>query len=1527
MVESTGQLGFLPERERSGAQGTKNSAGSPVACSALVGELVSTKFAKLRILFGLLVACAAIFTGCGSKSSSNVVTISVSPAVNTVIVTQSATITATVSGSTNTNVTWACTYITRSFDSKGNETDGKDQPCTDQTGNIPSGSANTTVVFSAPQSVPDPTKVTGTNCTGSQAACLLAISVTATAAADTKKTAVAVVTVISGITVTLTPTTASVPTSNSSCQVSTSPTGCSQFQFSSTIQNDIQSKGLTWLVTQGTPTVTSKGTVINYPQLTTCSPGCGSVDKNGLYSAPSALPSTVTLTIVVSSNADVSQFAIGTITIVQGQSIMFNGISPTIAPQNAAFYDIYLDAPNITSASTVTVTPDNAQGQTKTFNFNSTQLKVLFPIPTTSVTNPASTGARLRLLETDLAAANGYTVSVADPAQTVTNGSGPFRFTVVPVRATSVASVPDSIAQSATNNNELAMTVNGGYFGPNGTSATAVFTGQTVPGDSNRTSTSRQLALAFNTNVAKNSAPGLYPFLVSDTQSKAPDSNTSVTNLGIFPDYSAHPPFLSNATSISTGAGGLPLTNASGIDVDPLLGIAVVAVTGANRVDFFKIARNDATNPSTLSLTPLACPVPSCAVNAPSGLSINQTLHTVAVVSFQDQSVKVFPLPGANNPFVPAGPISLAGLVPADQTPVPLAYSIGVDSDTNMALVAYSSPANPTTAKVGFLLNLNNDPNGKCLSGQSVSVPPCVFAQVTLNTGQFPQIAMLPHSHLAVVTPGGLGVASGIDVTKSSTSTLITNVSLTSGFVTVTTKAAHNLNPGNPGTVLILNVPKGTTNQTDFNGAFTVQSVLNATSFTYALNSTVNDTATGISDPSQCPTNNPNCPFSTANYSAPNITIGGISQTTQGVTVNSITGLVAMADANATGSNAPQINLVNSLDQNTSSITFHANCTENTTTCPGAPELLGTTSVAFQPFTNALVSYNSGQNQVSVSNPVTLTRAAIACNTTSPCTQDAVNTSQVTLPGSGTATLCFTPGTPLVPAPCSATTATLKLFGGLAADGATNQAIVVQSGSGTIQLIDLGGVQTNAFMKPVQVTEVLVPSADGINVGGISKANFPQGTLTSSTDLANVKVFGSGFTSGAVVRLDGAAISTPAPVNDREIDVTIPASFLKFPHRYALDVVSGGVESNASDFIVVAAVDMTPVCASPKPSSVAIVDQLRLQAYHPVAVVSNNGCNSVSVVDIAPRLPTYDNATPPNFTGFADNPNFGKINNPFGPNSTIAVGSGPQGVAVSPRFGLAVVSNNTAGTASIVDLVAGNLKVADVTTGSSPIGVAINEGTGAALVANTSSNTVSEINLSLLFGSSAATSLSATSIGVDTEPIAIAIDPDRGTNNRGLAVVTALALSSTLPRGVLDSVDIGASTPAKSITATVGSVTLTPTGVVFDPSVSPALFYAVSSGGNVISSFDPDNGAANTVHVGINPTSLAINPQTGGILTVNSISNTISIVDTLSSPFKTRRSYGIPGSPQFGVAIDQFLNLAVIVDQANNRILLFPLPN
>jgi DNA-binding beta-propeller fold protein YncE len=1421
---------------------------------------------SLSTIFVLAIA------GCGGSSNTNVVTVAVSPSAATVIVSQSITLTSLVSGATNLNVTWACTYTTTTVDSTGKATTATALPCTSDTGNIPANSTNTTVTYTAPNKVPDPTKFP-----------LLQVIITATSVEDTKKTGTATLTLDSGISVSLTPATATVPTGE-------------QQVFNVNLTNDLQSQGVTFLITQGTPTTT-----IPFPSLTTCSPACGTITTTGTtntsatYTAPATVPTTATLTIVATSKADTTRFTVGTITVIQGGPITFNNVSPTIAPQGASLYNIYLDAPFISSSSSITLT-GAIPGNNILINSGTGQMKILFPIPTTTVTNPPSTGARIQLTAANLATADTYTVSVMDPAEPVTKGAGPFTITVVPVRPTSIATLPDSFPQNGTGN-ELNLAVDGGYFGNDGQLAVTTFGGNKQLQNSDLPSFSRQLNLIFPPS-AISSSPGLYPLSVSRTTAPLPAQNSpSVTNIAVFPDYSVAPP----AVVVNPAPPQNPIlvpagTNPGAVDIDTRLGILAVAETASDQVQFFSISN------SLPYLTPVPGALGTASVTKPSSISINQANHTIAVVSFQDQVVKVFQIPdSAGN--LPAGSgapgvtypltISLSSLIPPDFTPTPLIYSVGVDSDTNNAIVAYSSTANPTTAKIGFLLDLNKD-SMPCLPSLTSATPPCIHAQVTLNTGQFPQIAMIPHQHQALVTPGGQGFIQGVDVTQGSSAFTIANVTLSSGLVTVTLNIPSgqilSLNPGNPGSVLIQNVPLGATNGTNFNGIFSIQSVLNSNSFTYALSSTVND--------SVIPPQSPDTAF--AFFGAPNITIA-VSQTEQGIAINPITRTAALADANATGLNGPQIDLLNSLDQSISSITFRAGngsttgpqgCTVFSTTCANAPELLGTSSVAFQPYSNSLVSYNPQLNQLSVSNPVTQARYAVI---------------QIGNPQT----------LPVVPVTVAGAPQNLTVFGGVAVDPATNQAFVVDPTAGKVAIVNLGPTSATT-LKPVEITELQVPVPNVPNpplVGGIPGALMPQGTLTSTANLVGVKIFGSGFMNNSSVRLDSVDITsqggsiTNIAANGREIDFTIPVFFLSAPHRYAVDVVSNGVQSNATDFFVIMSVDMTKACATPQPSSVAIADQLPGQAFSPIAVVSNSGCNNVSVIDINPQSPT-----------------FGSIK------SSIPTGGDPQGVAVSPRFGVAVVANNSDGTASVLNLLNGTQKVPAVTVGTSPIGVAIDEGTGTALVANNGSGTVSELNLALLVATTAnptpPTTLSSISIAIDTSPIAVAIDPDRGTNNNGLAVVTALQLiSGSAPVGVLDAIDLGGQSPAKSTTAAVGAVTSTPTGIVFNPSVSPTLFYATSSGGNVVTTFNPDTGASTSVHVGINPTSLAINPQTGGIITVNSIAKTISIIDTLSSPFKTRSSFGLGGSPQFGIAIDQFTNLAVLADQANNRVLIFPVPN
>jgi Lactonase, 7-bladed beta-propeller len=1457
-----------------------------------------------------------LLSGCSSSSNGATVTsVSVQSSVgNTLILGQSTNLTAVVVGPTNTNVTWVgCTYTILPSTPAGNTTRSTAAACPPDPNHTPSdpnftifGSLTNTqatgsATFTAPSVLPDTTKYPQ-----------LIVIITAQAVADSSKHGTGTINLFidSGITVSLTPSTAAVPTKE-------------QQPFFAVLTNDLKTQGVTWSLTQSTPSATTPTSPNIYAALPTCTvsgnaTGCGSIDANGVYTAPTVVPTAsvpanasatpTSLTIVATSVEDPTRFALGTITITAGGPITFNGISPTIAPQGAAYWDIYLNAPNISSAAQVILT--DANGGTTPLNSAAGQIKVLFPIPTGTVTNPPSIGARVRLFSNNLAVAGPVTVSVTDPGEPVTTcigtplpagctAAGTFTYNILPVRPTSVFSSPADIIQGGVASGTIDLTIDGGYFGNGGQLANVIFQGNTIPGQTNGQgqplSNSKQLRVQFPSGPINTGSPGLYSLSTTRTTPPLPlQNNPAVTDLAVFPNYQTNPP---TAAAVSVPAG----TNPSAIDIDPTLGVVAVAQVGsdptkAGTVQFFNIGSG--------TLTPVGAPVTVGKV--PTGLSVNRNNHTLAVVNYQDQTITVLPIPGAASQ-APGTPFTLdiSNVLQGQASPSPFPYSIGVDPDTNMAIVAYSSTSSSSAANLGFLLNLNtgNAPPFGCINDTSVlkNPGPCVFAQVTLNSGAYPHVAMAPHGHLALVTPGGSGALRGIDVTKPSTSAIIKSLTLAAGIVTATTTTSNGLVPGNSGTVLISGVPgpgtAGNSTTADFNGVFNVAAVSD-TSFTYILNSTSSGTVT------LTPDGNGNTGANVF-YSTPNLIFGGLSQTTQGISINPITNTAALADANATGSNGPQINLLNALDQTVSSISFFATCTFYSTTCSNGPELLGTSSIAWQPYSNAIVSYNPGLNQLSVSDPVTARRYALV---------------NVGAAGQGNSTITVQNGS----------TNSLTLAGALAVDPPTNQAFVVLSGTGVIQVFNLGptpGPSGNA-LKTVQISEILVPSPNpGIGViGGIPNATVPQGTLTSKTDLSGVQIFGSGFDAGTQVRLDGTAI--PAGnvqfVSSRQLTATIPAANLSFPHRYALEAVNGsGVLSNATDFFVIQAVDMTTVCApaianTQHPSSVAIADQLVNGPFSPVAVVTTTGCNNISVIDINPTATVGGNTV--------QNPNFGKILN------TIAVGAGPQGIAVSQPFGLAVVANNTAGTASIVDLVKGSLAVPDVSTGTNPIGVAINDATGAAIVANKGSNTITEINLGALSASPPPTTLTPLSIGGFQQPTAVAIDPDRGTNNQGIAVVTSLELTNGPPQGALQVVDIGLATPILSTSAFTGSVTAPSTGIVFDPTVSTGtansgVFYASSSGGNVISSYNPDSGFAITVNVGINPTALALNPETGAILTTNLGGSTTSLVDTTSSPLKTVKTIGLPGSGQFGVAIDQFTNLAVIVDQANNRLLIFPMPN
>jgi DNA-binding beta-propeller fold protein YncE len=1378
-----------------------------------LGEKVGIKFVSICKFAGPAFAAVLCvwLAGCSSSTNANVVVVTVSPAQAILVVNQSLTLLATVTGATDTSVVWTCTFTT-STTPTGTTTPvvSAAAPCTTAQGAL-SNNQTTSVTYTAPATVPNPPPT---------------ITITATSNADKKKTGTATIALDSGIRVTVVPATATVATGSS-------------FQFNATLTNDNTPNDVTWLLAQATAT-----NVIS-PTATTCSPACGSIDTTGLYSAPATVPATPTVTVIATSKLDTTRFSTATVTVVQAGPISFSNVSPSVAPQGGVFQDIFLSASNLTSSGVSVI----VSGVTPPIDQRS-QVKVIFAPGSSS----SSIGARVRLNAQQLAVAGFFTVSItstnsASPVTTVPGGN--FTINVVPVTPSVVASNPQSFPQSSqlvpgfeTSAGPF-MSIDGGYYGPNGTLVGSQFNGANVSAISDplspEVSTPRRLNVTLPNLANLPNGPGLYPVTVTNNNASP---STAYTNIAIVPDY-ANTNTPGKPATITLPAGSAP----SAIAEDSVLGVGVVAETGTSSIQFVDMR--------TATLTLLGGPIPTGSIppstapgSLPTGVAVDENLHIAAVVNYADRSLWIFqiPTPPAAPSATPLGKIDLSTLIPATAPPTPpsappFPYSVGIDSQTHRGIVAFAS------TNVGFIVNLDpTRPASVCLPGQPPASTPtyCPIASVTLNTGSNPQIALEPRVDLAYVTPGGGGNLSVVDLQHVATQARIgiASATRTSDVVTVTTSTQHNLNPGNPGTVLISGLPPGK-NGTIFDGTFSVTSVIDASRFTYSQ--TAADDTTASTSSSQ----------GFVTYGTAFLTFA-LTPTVQGIAINQITRTVVLADPNASSS---QISFIDSLDQTVSSFTLFSETTGVPTT--GLAPESGGADVSFQPFTNTAVSFNPALNEVSMIDPVLLQRDAI------------VKTGQNGVTTNGLKTISFT---------SSGVAVSLKLSGALQVDPSTNTALVANSGSDNLSVLQL-----STTFKTVNIEQVITPPVAG--------ALLPQATITTSGStpgaLTGVRILGSGFDAGSVVRLDGQTVLA-SYLSAREIDATIPSSFLTAPRRFAMDVVnSTGVVSNSTDFTVIEAVPI-PACSgtASAPGAVAI-DQQRN-----IAVVTDSGCSDASIISLK------------------SDSTFGTLTH------RIATGASPAAVAVVPRYGFAVVTNNTAGTVSVLNLDSNTQASADIAVGTQPNGVAIDQENGLTLVANTGSNTVSAIDLTPLLSVPAGT-LTASTVAVNQSPIAVAIDPDRGTNNRGEAVVTSLILNgSNAPLGGLDVVDLGVSPPSRNTSVTLTSIQATPTGIVFDPATT--LFYATSSQGNSITALNPDNGLTQIIPVGVNPTALAYNYQSSTILTVNALSNTISIVD--SQTFKTRATLGISGSSQFAAAIHPLTNLAVIADQANNRVLLLPLP-
>ncbi|AKB82590.1 Chitin binding protein [Methanosarcina barkeri 3] len=244
--------------------------------------------------------------------------------------------------------------------------------------------------------------------------------------------------------------------------------------------------------------------------------------------------------------------------------------------------------------------------------------------------------------------------------------------------------------------------------------------------------------------------------------------------------------------------------------------------------------------------------------------------------------------------------------------------------------------------------------------------------------------------------------------------------------------------------------------------------------------------------------------------------------------------------------------------------------------------------------------------------------------------------------------------------------------------------------------------------------------------------------------------------------------------------------------------------------------------------------------------VTNNGDNTISVIDTATNTVT----------------------------ATVLVGSNPDGVAVNPAGTRVYVTNANSDTVSVIDT-ATNKVTATVPVGSYPWGVAVNPDGTKAYAVNYNSNTVSVIDT--------ATNKVAATISVEEYPSGVAVSPTGTkayvTNNYNVSVID---------------------TTTNKVTATVpvGSLAW---GIAVNPDGTKV--YVTNSDNDTVSVIDTaTNKVTATVPVGSGPEGIAVNPDGTKVYVANYYSGTISVINTTTNNVTATINIGY-----YPVAFGQFI--------------------
>ena len=283
--------------------------------------------------------------------------------------------------------------------------------------------------------------------------------------------------------------------------------------------------------------------------------------------------------------------------------------------------------------------------------------------------------------------------------------SNPIIFTLLPVRPVVISAIPESAIQNGAN---FTATLDGGYFGtPTNPLVTASFNGQ--PRSLTITNT-RQLNVNLE-GTPDLSQAGLFPLVLKNNAVPAGSPSISAVNIAVAPPTSAI-----SMTPTNLAVGSQPIA----VAMNATTGTAVVVNRADNTISLVNVAAQ------TVTSLPVGNSPTGVAVDSDRNLAfvVNSGSNTLSVIDLSvPKVIATLPLPGGTTPF-----------------------SIGVDSLTGRALVANASTNAATVLDI------------------RTPAAPSVVTTVNIGTGSAPQVAIEPRLNWALVTPGGAGTLSIVNL-------------------------------------------------------------------------------------------------------------------------------------------------------------------------------------------------------------------------------------------------------------------------------------------------------------------------------------------------------------------------------------------------------------------------------------------------------------------------------------------------------------------------------------------------------------------------------------------------------------------------------------------------------------------------------------------------------------------------------------------------------------------------------------------